>query len=68
MQLTSILQTKAAYWVHLQVKTSIDQKEQDFWVYYYLQLADTLRYILLDIFICIIKEHFCHKGESTWRR
>jgi len=36
MQVTSILQMTAAYWANLQVKTSIDRKEQDYWVYYYL--------------------------------
>jgi len=30
MQLTSILQTREPYWANLPVKTSIDQKEQDF--------------------------------------
>jgi len=36
--------------------------------YYYLQLADTLKHILQDIFICIIKEQCSDKGKSTWRR
>jgi len=67
MQLTSILQMTAAYWENPTVKMSIDGMEQDFWVYYYLQLADTLMYILKDIFICIIKEQCSDEGESTWR-
>jgi len=67
MQLTSILQTTAAYWANLMVKMSIDQMERDFWVYYYLQLVDTLKYILKDIFICIIKDQCIDEGESTWR-
>ena len=46
MQLTSILQMTAAYWANLTVKISIDQMKRDFGVYYYLQLADTLKYIL----------------------
>jgi len=46
MQLTSILQTRAASWKNLQRKTSIAENELDFWVYYGLQLGDTLRYIL----------------------
>jgi len=46
MQLTSILQMTAAYWANLTVMMSIDRLEQDFWVYYYLQLVDTLKYIL----------------------
>jgi len=41
--------------------------ERDFWVYYYVQLANTLMYILKDIFICIIKEQSIDEGESTWR-
>jgi len=60
MQLKTILQTRAAYWANLGVKMSIDRKECDFWVYHYLQLADTLKYILNEIFICIIKEQFLH--------
>jgi len=47
---------------------SIDRMEQDFWVDYYLQFADTLKCILKDIFICIIKEQCIDKGESTCRR
>jgi len=68
MQLTSILQTTAAYWADLTVEISIDRMERDFWMYYYLQLADTLKHILKNIFICIIKEQCIDEGESTWRR
>jgi len=68
MQLSSSLKTRATDWVNLQVMTSIDPKEQDFWVYYYLQLADTVKYILKDIFICIIKELCSDQGESKWKR
>jgi len=67
MQLTSILQTTAAIWANMTVKMSIDRMEWDCWVYYYPQLAGTLKYILKDIFICIIKEQFSDEGESTWR-
>jgi len=67
MQLPSILQMTAAYWANLQVKTGIDRNPLDFWVYYYPQLADTLKYILQDIFICIIQEQCIDKGESTWK-
>ena len=67
-QLKSILQTTAAHWANLTVKMSIDRLERDFWVYHYLQLADTLKYILKDIFICIIKEQCFDEGESTWRQ
>jgi len=35
--------------------------------YYYVQLADTLKYILKDIFIFIIKEQYSDKGKSAWR-
>ena len=56
MQLMSILQTTVAYWVNRTVKMSIDRMERYFSMYYYLQVADTLKYIFQDIFICIIKE------------
>jgi len=68
MQLTSILQTTAANWANLTVKMSIDQMKWDFWVYYYLQLADSLKYIIKDIFICSIKEQCFDEGESIWRQ
>jgi len=42
---------------------SIDRKERDFWVYHYLQFVDTVKYILQDIFICIIKEQCSDQGE-----
>ena len=67
MQLTSILLITAATWANLTVKMSIDRIKQELWVYYYLQLADTLKYILKDIFIRIIKEQCSEEGESTWR-
>jgi len=47
--------------------TSIDPKELHFGMYYYLQLADTVKYISKDIFICIIKEQCCDQGESKWK-
>jgi hypothetical protein len=34
--------------------------------YHYLQLANTLKYILKGLFICIIKEQCSNKGERTW--
>jgi len=67
MTLTFIVQMKAAYWANLRVKTWSDQKEQDVWKYYYLQSADTLRYIISSIYICVIKEQCSDKGESTAR-
>ena len=68
MQLTSILQMRAAYWENLQVKTRHDQKEEDFWLFEYLQLVNTSKYALRNMFIYIITEQFQHKRESTWRR
>jgi len=68
MQLTSVLHTTPAQWANLTVKMNIDWMEWDFWVYYYLQLADTLKYILNDIFICIIQEQCIDEGDSTWRQ
>jgi len=66
MQLTSIWLTTVANGAKLTVKMSIDQMEGGFWVYYYLQLADTLKYVLKNIFICIFKEQCIDEGESTW--
>jgi len=36
MQLTSILETRAAIWAILHLMTSIDQKTRDFGDYYYI--------------------------------
>ena len=44
--------------------TSIDLLEWDFGVYYYQQLVDTVKYILKDIFICIIKGQYSDQEES----
>ena len=63
MLLASILKTRAAYWANLQVMT-IDRKEHDFGVYCDLQLADTVKYILKDIYICIFKEQCSDQEES----
>jgi len=65
--LTSILKTRAAYSANLEVMMSIDWKKQDIGVYYYLLLADTLKFILKDIFICIIEEQWSDQGESKWK-
>ena len=67
MQLTSILQMTVANWANLTVKMSIDRMKRDFWMHNFLQSADTLKYILKDIFICIIKEQCFDEGESVWR-
>jgi len=49
------------------VKMSIDSMQGVFGVYYYVQIADTLKCILNDIFISIIKEQCSDKEESTRR-
>jgi len=67
MRLTSILKMRAADWVNLQGMTIINQKERDSRVYWYLQSADTVKYILKDIFLCIIKEQCSDQGESKWK-
>jgi len=67
MQLIFSLQTTAANRANLQVRISIDRKNPDFSVYHYLPLADTVKYILKDIFICIIKEQCGDEGESEWK-
>jgi len=67
MQLTSIRKTSAADWANLQVMTSIDWKARDIGDYYYLQLVDTVKYIIKDIFICIIKEQCSDQEESKWK-
>jgi len=62
MQLTSILKTRAAYWANPQEMTNTVGKKQEFGLYYYLQLVDTVRDIVKDIFICIIKEQCSDQG------
>ena len=56
MQLTFILKTKAAYWVNLAVMIRINRMARHFGDYYNPDFADTVEYILNDIFICIIKQ------------
>ena len=34
--------------------------------FYYLQLADTVKYIVISIIICTIKEQYSDKGNHTW--
>jgi len=48
--------------------TSIDQLEWDSGVYDYLQFVDTVKYILKDIFICIIKGQCSDQEESQSKR
>jgi len=55
MQLTSIVQTRAAYWAYMQVLISINQKARDFGNYY-------------NIFIYNIKEQRSDQDESKWKR
>jgi len=68
MQLTFILKTRAAYWANLAVITSIDRMARHFGDYYYDEFADTVKYILQDIFIWIIKEQCSDQEESKWKR
>jgi len=67
MQLTLILKTKAAYWANLAVIISINQMAQHFGEYYYSEFPDTVKYILKDIFNCIIKEQCSDQEESKWK-
>jgi len=64
MQLTFILKTRAAYWANLAVMTSIDRMAGHFGVYSYPEFADTVKYILQDISIYIIKEQCSDQEES----
>jgi len=66
MQLTFIVKTTAADWVNLAVMSSIDRMVQNFGYYHYPELADTVKYILKDIFICIIKQQCSDQEESKW--
>jgi hypothetical protein len=68
MQLTFILKTWVAYWVNLAVMTCIDWMAQHCGDYYYPALADTVKYILHNIFICIIKEQCSDHEDSKWKR
>jgi len=68
MHLTSIVKTRAAYWVNVHIMTCIDRMEADCGMYYYLQLPDTGKYISRDIFRWIIKEQCSDQGESQWIR
>jgi len=67
MQLTFSLKTRAAYWANLAVMTSIDRMAIHVGDYYYPDSADTVKYILKDIFLCIIKEQCSDQEEGTWK-
>jgi len=64
MQLTVIVKTRAAYSANLAVMTSIDQMAWHSGDYYHPESADTVKYILKDIFICIIQEQCSDQEES----
>ena len=64
MQQTYIFQTRSVYWVNLQLMISIDWQAQDFEVYYYLQLADTVKNIVNNILLCIIQEQCSNQDKS----
>jgi len=63
MQLTIILKTRAANGANLAEMTSIDRMAWHFGDYYYPEFADTVKYILQDIFICIITEQCSDQEE-----
>jgi len=63
MQLSFSLTTRAAYWANLAVRMSIDIKERYDWGFHYLQVADTVKYILYDICISIIENQCSDHGE-----
>ena len=50
MQQTFILNTRAVNWANLPVMTSIDQMARHIGDQYYPELADTVKYILKDIY------------------
>jgi len=68
MQLTFILKTRAVYWANLGVMTGIDWMARHFGDYYYAEFADTVKYILKHIFICIITEQCSDQEEIKWKR
>jgi hypothetical protein len=64
MQLTCILKTTAAYGANLAVMTSNDRMAWHFGDYYYPDFVDTVKYISMHIFICIIIEQCYDEKES----
>jgi hypothetical protein len=64
MQLIFILKTTAVYRAKLAVITSIERMAWYFGDYYYPELADTIMYILKNIFILIITEQCSDQEES----
>jgi len=68
MQLTFIVKTRAAYRANLAVMSSIDRMALHFGDHYYPEFADTVKYILKDIFLSIIKEQCSDQEESKQKR
>jgi hypothetical protein len=68
MQLTSILKTRVPYWISLHVMASIEGQARNVQDHYYLQLVDTVKYILKGILVCIIQEDCSDQEESIWKR
>jgi len=64
MQLTFILKAIAAYWANPAVMTSIDRMARHVGDYYHPEFGDTVKYILQDIFVFIIKEQYSDQEES----
>ena len=64
MQLIFILKTRAAYWANLAVMASIEWMARHFGDYYYSEFADIVKYIINDLFICIITEK-CSDQEKV---
>jgi len=67
MQLTFILKSRVAYRANLAVMTSIDRMARHFGDYYYPEFADTVKYILQDIFISIFNEQYSYQEESKMK-
>jgi len=63
MQLTSSLQMTAAYWANLTVNTRIYEMELDIWVYWYPQLAVTLKFISRNKVYVLLKKNVVMKEK-----
>jgi hypothetical protein len=66
MQIISILQMKATFWVNMTVKTRIKWREQDIWV---LSLSTISRHFTVYYKgdLCVMESQWSDKGERTWR-
>ena len=67
MEQTFILKIQVAYWANLPVMTCIDWMARDFGDFYYPESAYTVKYILMDILICNIREQCSDQQESKWK-